>query len=64
MNFNICRHLRLAGSVAVMVGFALTNWTIVLLGNLVIIVGYMMSIGKIEQFIEKGTDCKIETEDK
>ena len=64
MNFNICRHIRVAGSLTIFVGFYLSNWTVVLLGNVVVAVGYMLSIAKIERAFEKLNDLKIETEDK
>lgn len=64
MNFNLCRHIRIAGSITIMVGAALSNWTVIVLGNVAVCISYMVSIAKIEQIIERGTDCKIETEDK
>ena len=63
MSFNICRHLRIAGSLTVFVGFYLSNWTVVILGNVVIAFGYMMSIHKMEKMFEKVNDAKIEVED-
>ncbi len=64
MNFNINRHIRLAGSVTVLVGFYLSNWTVVLLGNVVVAIGYMLSVVKMERAFEKLNDIKIGTEDK
>lgn len=52
MNFNFQRHLRLAGSAAVIAGILLHNWIVVILGWTIVIIGYMAAIGKIEQYIE------------
>lgn len=52
MNFTLQRHTRIAGSLAIFVGLYLHNWSVVLLGNVIIAVGYMWSAAKIEQFIE------------
>jgi len=51
--FNLLRHLRLAGCVAVFIGLFLSNWTLIICGNLVIVTGYMLSITKIERYIEE-----------
>lgn len=53
MNFNIERHLRIAGSVTILVGLYFSNWIVMILGNFVIVVGYMMSVNKIERALER-----------
>jgi len=53
MNFNLQRHTRLAGTIAVFVGLYLKNWSIVLLGWTVVAIGYMITISKLERFIEE-----------
>lgn len=58
MNFNLQRHTRLAGTVAIFVGLYLHNWSVVLLGNLVTVIGYMITIAKVEQYIEEQTKEK------
>ena len=64
MSFNLMRHIRIAGSVIILAGLFLSNWTLILLGNVVMAIGYMLSINKLEQYIEKVSRIKIETEDK
>lgn len=56
MNFALQRHTRIAGSVAILVGFLLHNWGVILFGNLIIAFGYMWSIAKIENHLEKEED--------
>lgn len=56
MNFSFQRHTRIAGSVAVLVGFLLHNWSVILFGNLIIALGYMWSVAKIENHLEKEED--------
>lgn len=56
MNFSFQRHTRIAGSVAVLVGFLLHNWSVILFGNLIIAIGYMWSVAKIENHLEKEED--------
>lgn len=58
MNSNLCRHVRLAGCVAIWVGLFLSNWKVMLLGNLVLAVAYMWSIAKIEKYLESITEVK------
>lgn len=52
MNFNLPRHMRLAGCVAIWVGLLLHNWIVILLGNLIMVCGYMWTIAKVESWIE------------
>ncbi len=53
MNFNLCRHVRLAGSVLVFVGLYCHNFTVIIIANLIIVTGYMWSINKIERALEE-----------
>lgn len=53
MNFNLCRHGRLAGCVAILVGLWLNHWVLMLVGNLIIALFYMWSINKIEGYLEE-----------
>lgn len=63
INFNLCRHARLAGCVTIWVGLFLKNWTVMLLGNLVLAVAYMWSIAKIERYLESITEVKEDARD-
>lgn len=62
MDFNLQRHLRLAGVVAQFVGLFLHNWYVVLIGWTIVAVGYMWTITKIELYIES-QQLKQEEED-
>lgn len=53
MSFNLQRHCRLAGCVALLIGFYVHNWTLIALGNLIIAAGYMWTIAKMEIWIEQ-----------
>lgn len=52
MSFSFQRHMRTAGSVVAIVGILLGNWAVVGLGWLVVAIGYMVTITKIEAYIE------------
>lgn len=52
MEFSFQRQLRLAGSVAAIVGVVISNWHVVVLGWTVVAIGYMVSMNKIEKYIE------------
>lgn len=52
MSFNFQRHMRIAGTVVVFVGLYFHNWTLIIVGNLLTILGYMHSIAKIEKYVE------------
>lgn len=62
MDFNLQRHTRLAGCVALFVGLYLTNWSLIAFGNIVIVAGYMWTVAKVEIFIEN-LSKKVEDED-
>lgn len=51
--FTISRHIRLAGCVSIFVGLYLHSWGLILSGNLAIATAYMLSIAKIERYIEE-----------
>jgi len=53
MSFNLQRHCRLAGCVALFIGLYLHNWALVLFGNLIVAAGYMWTIAKVEIWIEQ-----------
>lgn len=63
MNFSFQRHIRLAGSVAILAGVAFNNWPVVLIGWTVVAIGYMAAIGKIESYIEAQEPKSKEEED-
>lgn len=52
MNFNLQRHMRIAGSVAAVAGLLLHNWAVVIFGWFIVFVGYSLTISKIETYIE------------
>lgn len=52
MKFNFQRHIRLAGTVAALIGLAVNNWPLIIIGWTVVAIGYMITITKIELFIE------------
>lgn len=62
MNFNFQRHIRIAGTVAIFTGLYLHNWSVVLLGNVIVAVGYMWTVAKLELYIEK-QEPKLKEED-
>lgn len=63
MDFSLQRHIRMAGSVASIVGVFISNWTLVLFGWTIVAIGYMIAHSKIEAYIESQTKPKKEDED-
>lgn len=53
MNFNLQRHMRGAGAVAALIGLYLGNVSVVLVGWLIVFIGYAWSMAAIEFYIEK-----------
>lgn len=62
MDFNLQRQCRIAGTVIVLLGVVFRNFSLLLFGNLVWVMGYAWSITKIEKFLEEST--KTEEDDK
>lgn len=56
MNFSFQRHMRTAGSVTALVGLVFNNWYVVGFGWLLVFVGYMVAVAKIEAYIESQSD--------
>lgn len=52
MDFGFQQHMRLAGAIAALAGVLIHNWMVIIFGWAVVVVGYMMTIMKIEYFIE------------
>lgn len=52
MNFSFQRHIRLAGVVVTFVGFFTKSFPLMLVGNVIVAVGYMVSVTKVERYIE------------
>ena len=52
MNFNFQRHMRLAGVVVTVVGFFMNSFPVMIVGNVIVAIGYMASVAKIELYIE------------
>ena len=53
MDFRFQRQLRLAGSVAMIVGAYVHNFNLALIGFTIVSLGYAISINKLERFIEE-----------
>ena len=51
--FNLIRHVRLIGSIALVVGVLLNNLWLGVIGFCVFTCSYQMSIGMLERYIEK-----------
>lgn len=55
MDFNFQRHMRLAGAVAALIGTFLHSWIVVFFGWAVFALACMISLVKIEAYIEAET---------
>lgn len=53
MDFKFQRQLRLAGLVVIIAGAVLSNITIILLGDVLVLAGYLASVHKIERHFEQ-----------
>ena len=62
MEFNTQRHVRAAGWVASIIGFATNNWYVILFGWWVVIFGYAWTVDKIEKYIELQPEPKEDTD--
>jgi hypothetical protein len=56
MNFSFQRHIRTAGAVVVIVGAICTNLPLMIVGNIIMAMGYILAITKLEIYVEEQSE--------